>query len=333
MPTRILDLTSRLTMVVSDLHGDRDAFARYVGRFLQLYNRKKIQRILFLGDLIHNERPEQADESLQLVTDVMRMQKALPPGTVIMLLGNHEMPHLYGISFAKGNTEYTPHFEQALTNSGKRAEIMAFFDSLPFYVRTAAGVLFTHAGPDGNAMVNIETLRTFDHKAVLSEFDYALSINPHPDQLRALYGQTMGLPYEMLARYYLAVTGPDDPRYDDLVRAYMISQGSKEFELLWDALFTRCEQAVSMAFYQRLITVFLEAFSYDAPAPQRFLVSGHLDVEGGHQIVTDQHLRLASAAHANPREAGQYLLIDFAQPVTSMDMLVSSLGTVFQEGA
>ena len=58
MPTRILDLTSGLTMVVSDLHGDRDAFARYVGRFLQLYNRKKIQRILFLGDLIHSERPE-----------------------------------------------------------------------------------------------------------------------------------------------------------------------------------------------------------------------------------------------------------------------------------
>ena len=37
MPDRILDLTSGLTMVVSDLHGDKDAFARHVGRFLQLH--------------------------------------------------------------------------------------------------------------------------------------------------------------------------------------------------------------------------------------------------------------------------------------------------------
>jgi Calcineurin-like phosphoesterase len=332
MPSRILDLTSGLTMVISDLHGDRDAFARYVGRFLQLYNRKKLQRFLILGDLIHSKRPGQADESLQLVTDVMRMQKALPPGTVVMLLGNHEMPHLYSVSLAQGNTEYSPPFEQALSGSGKRAEIMAFFDSLPFYVRTAAGVLFTHAGPDGNAMINIEKLRNFDHHAVLSEFDHALSLNPHPDQLRALYGQTMGLPYEMLARFYLAVSGPDDPRYDDLIRAYMISKESKEFELLWDALFTRGEQSVSMALYERLLAVFLEALSYDAPAPQRFLVSGHLDIEGGHKTVTDQHLRLASAAHALPREAGQYLLLDFGQPVTSMDTLVNSLGSVFKEG-
>ena len=329
MPQRIIDLTDGITMVISDLHGDREAFARYVGRFLQLWNRKKVQRLLLLGDLIHNEGATQVDDSLQLVLDVIRMQKVLPPNTVIMLLGNHEMPHLYGVSLAKGDTEYTPAFEQALSNSGKRGEVLTFFNSLPIYVRTAAGVMFTHAGPDGNAMVNIEKLRNFDHDELLAEYDYALSINPHPEQLRALYGQTMGMPYEVLAKFYLAVSGPEDPRYDDLIRAFMITHESQDFELLWDALFTRCEQDVLPQLYERLVTVFLQTYSEDAPALQRFIVTGHMRVEGGHAVVTENHLRLASAAHATPREAGQYLLIDFAKPIDSMETLVASLDSVF----
>lgn len=329
MPPRIIDLKDGVTMVISDLHGDRDAFARYVGRFLQLYNRKKVQRILLLGDLIHNEGATQVDDSLQLTLDVIRMQKVLPKGTVIMLLGNHEMPHLYGVSLAKGDTEYTPAFEQALSHSGKRNEVLNFFDSLPFYVRTASGVMFTHAGPDGNAMVNIERLRHFDHQEVIAEFDHALSLNPHPDQLRALYGQTMGMPYEVLAKFYLAVSGPEDPRYDNLIRAFMISHESSDFELLWDTLFTRCEQGVLPHLYERLVNVFLDTYSEDAPAPQEFIVTGHMRTDGGHTVVTERHLRLASAAHATPREAGEYLLLDFSQPIESMEMLLSSLGSVF----
>src|SRR5579859_379323 len=285
MTSRILDLTAGVTMVVSDLHGDREAFGRYVGRFLQLYTRKRVQRLLILGDLIHSELPESQDQSLPLVLDVMRMQNALPPGAVIMLLGNHEMPHLYSVSLAKGKVEYTPRFEKALTASGQREDILNFFDSLPFYVRTAAGVLFTHAGPDGGAMANLHLLRDLDHQAVIAEFAHALALHPNSDKLRELYSETMGMPYEMLARYYLAVSGPDDPRYDNLIRAYMIGQQSHEFQVLWDALFTRCEQATPAALYERLVSYFLATLSEDAPAPQQFLVSGHIGVSGGHSVV------------------------------------------------
>src|SRR5690349_11304961 len=113
MPERILDLTTGITMVVSDLHGDKDAFARHVGRFLQLRSRRKVDRLLLLGDLIHSEEDEHQDASLQIMLDVIRMQKTLPPQAVIMLLGNHEMPHLYSVALAKGQNEYTPRFEQA----------------------------------------------------------------------------------------------------------------------------------------------------------------------------------------------------------------------------
>ncbi len=329
MTDRIVDLTAGITMVVSDLHGDKDAFSRYMGRYLQLRNRGKADRLLLLGDLIHSEGPEHQDESLSMILDVMTLQRSLAPGDVIMLLGNHEMPHLYGITLAKGKTEFTPRFEKAMTRSGQRDEVIAFLNSLPFFVRTAAGVMFTHAGPDSNAMANVAVLRQFDHQAILGEYDHALALNPQPEQLRTLYGQTMGMPYEMLARYYLAVSGPSDPRYDDLVRSFMISQQSREFELLWDTLFTQCEQETRSGLYERQVASFLEQFSEGAPAPQRFLVTGHMSVKGGHQVVTSQHLRVASATHARPREAGQYLLLDFGHPIHSIEELVVSLGSVF----
>ncbi|MEP7284356.1 MAG: metallophosphoesterase [Chloroflexota bacterium] len=328
-PERILDLTSGLTMVVSDLHGDKDAFGRYIGRFLQQRTRKKVDRLLLLGDLIHREGPEDQDQSLPMLLDMIRMQRSLPPGSVVMLLGNHELPHLYDVPLSKGNIEYTPRFEQALSASGVRDEVRAFLNTLPFYVRTAAGVMFTHAGPDGNAMASIDMLRHLDHAAIVAEFDQALEINPHPEQLRALYSNMMGMPYEVLARYYLAVSGPDDPRYDHLIRSFMLSKESKEFEVLWDALFTRCEQGVPLPLYKRLLATFLEIFSQGAPAPQRFLVTGHITVQGGHKVVTEEHLRIASAAHARPREAGAYLLIDFGKPVDSVETLVQSLVHMF----
>lgn len=329
MVDRILDLNSGMTMVVADLHGDKDAFGRHIGRFLQMRTRHKVERLLLLGDLIHSEGPPEDDESLQMILDVIRMQRMLGKDQVVMLLGNHEMPHIYGISLARGKVEYTPRFEKAMSESGKRDEIIAFLNDLPFYVRTAAGVAFTHAGPDGNALANWDKLRTFDHREVLAEFDHALSLNPNPEQLRALYGQTMGMPYEMLARYYLSVTGPSDARYDHLVRGFMIGQESREFEFLWDALFTRCEISLPMPLYQTLLNRFLETLSKDAPTPQRFLVTGHIPVKGGHKVVTDKHLRIATATHAQPRNAGQHLLLDLGKPVTSMDDLVGKLATLY----
>jgi hypothetical protein len=327
---RIVDLTSGMTMVVTDLHGDRDAFARYAGRFLQLRSRRKVERLLLLGDVIHSNGPEHEDASLSMILDILRMRQSLGSDAVMMLLGNHEMPHLYGTPLQRGNFEYTPRFEKALSAGGRRDEIISFFDSLPFYVRTAAGITLTHAGPDGNVLSRFEQIRAFDHQTVLNEYGHALSLHPRIDEMRLAYSETMGMPYEVMARYYLAVSGPEDPRYNDLLRSFMISQKSTEFELLWDALFTRCEKSMTMSFYERLLARFLDVLSGgDAPAKQQVMVTGHIEVRGGSERVTPRHLRLASAAHASPREAGQYLLFDPARPVNSVDDLIPDLGSVF----
>jgi hypothetical protein len=72
----------------------------------------------------------------------------------------------------------------------------------------------------------------------------------------------------------------------------------------------------------------LQELSVDFYA-QQLLVTGHITIKGGHQIAAKQHLRLASAHHATPREAGQYLLFDTAQPVESVEGLLPGLDTAF----
>jgi len=330
---RVVDLASGHTMVVSDLHGDQDAFARYTGRFLQLRSRGRAQRLLLLGDLIHSNEPEDADSSLQIVTDIMRLQATLGADACIALLGNHEMAHIYSLLLARGSFEYTPRFERVLSASGKRAEILNFFQAMPFYVRTAAGVSFTHAGPDGRAMAGFKALATFDHQALLDEYTRRLDAMDANERAayRDEYARTTreGLDYAMLAAARIAVSGPDDPRYDDLLRGFMLANRSMEFETLYDAVFMRAEMTMPSTLYERLLRRFLETLSEDAPTPQRVLVTGHMDVEGGHKVVTRAHLRLASAKHATPREAGQYLLFDAAQPVADAPALVAALGSVF----
>ena len=139
MPERFLNLTEGTVMLVTDLHGDRDAFHRYVHRFHKLYQSGEAQRLIFLGDVIHGYGSEQTDGSLSMILNVIKLQQELGPDTVMMLLGNHEMPHIYGISLAKGEIEFTPRFEHVLGDH--RRAVLAFLRSLPFYIRTAAGVM------------------------------------------------------------------------------------------------------------------------------------------------------------------------------------------------
>ena len=330
MPERFLNLTEGTVMLVTDLHGDRDAFHRYVHRFHKLYQSGEAQRLIFLGDVIHGYGSEQTDGSLSMILNVIKLQQELGPDTVMMLLGNHEMPHIYGISLAKGEIEFTPRFEHVLGDH--RRAVLAFLRSLPFYIRTAAGVMLTHAGPALDACEHVELLRYFDHEAILQEADQVLNqaddLTPLYQQYSALYGA----PYDEEAEYYLAVRGPDDPRYTHLLRAFMISRQSAAFRVLWDMLFTMNEIGLTEWTYLQGCQRFLSAFSVDAPVEQRVVVSGHMITPmGGHMLVNRCQFRLSSAAHARPREAGCYLLLDCEKPVRAANDLLGCLGSVFDD--
>ena len=139
-----------------------------------------------------------------------------------------------------------------------------------------------------------------------------------------------GPSYGALARYFLAVSGPDDPRYNDLLRGFFASSHPTFDELLWPALFTCCEKEYrSLADYNIFLDAMLEEISIGY-VPQQVVVTGHIPVRGGHQMIGERHLRLASGYTASPREAGQYLLFDTTQPVQRADDLLGGLGSVYR---
>ena len=328
--TRLWSLEGGMAMVVTDLHGDWEAYRRYRDCFVDLQASGQADWLIFTGDLIHSETPEH-DLSMEIVLDVIGLQ-ARYGQAIIYICGNHEMPHLYGISLAKGAMVYTPSFEKALTESGRRAEIIALFDSLPFYVRTQAGVSLTHAGAPSIMAESANPSKLFDwsHQMLLNWAEETLR-GENIENLRRGYARmSQGIPYETLCRYYLAVSGPEDPRYDDLIRGFVISSHPHFDSLLWPALFTRCEKEYGSNDYAIFARAMLQALS-DEFFPQQVIVAGHISTKGGYELVAaQQHLRLASAQHATPPEAGMYLLFDTARPIQSGDELIKSLGSVYK---
>jgi hypothetical protein len=142
---RLWSLEAGVAMVVTDLHGDWDAYARYRDRFVTLHTARQADCLIFMGDLIHREPGAGPDRSLDIVLDILKLQERYSDA-LLYLCGNHELPHLYGFVLGKGRTEYTPGFEVALSQSGRRADVLELFESLPFFIRTAAGVSIAHAG-------------------------------------------------------------------------------------------------------------------------------------------------------------------------------------------
>jgi len=332
---RAIDLNSGKAMIVTDLHGAGPVYDHLRATFLRAYQAGQVQHWVICGDLIHGYGDGE-DHSLRMLLDVMQLQRELGPETVILLLGNHEMPHIYGITLSKGKLTFTPDFEHALArlekqpfNGISRADVMAFLMDAPFFVRTQAGVMLTHAGA-ANAVKSAQVadhLLTFDHRAVLKLADdhVAARFDPAMVAQNAIYIEQ--------AREMLAADGPQHPRFLDLLRGQLISQTSEDFILLWDVLFTQNEADTSaLRSYSSVVSTFLKHISTHSPHPQRVVVAGHIGVRGGHAIVGGQQLRLASYAHASPKSAGQYLLLDCAAPVTTPDDLLPHLRPTFAQG-
>jgi hypothetical protein len=240
-------------------------------------------------------------------------------------LGNHELPHLYGFVLSKGAIEYTPGFEAALCQSGRRDEPLALFESLPFFIRTAAGVCITHAGASLPLTDAVQAAALFDwsHQALRAWADERLA-DADRAELRSGYARLSGADsYAAMVQRYLAVASPNDPRYDDLLRGFIVT-AHPDFSILRAALFARCEQEDGAAAYAVRLTAALDRLS-GAGATQRVLVAGHLATPGGHAVVAERHLRLASGPHARPQSAAQYLLFDAARYVEGVADLLAGL--------
>jgi hypothetical protein len=324
---RLWSLDAGIAMVVTDLHGDWEIYLRYRDRFVDLQAKRQADYFIVTGDLIHADPPNQ-DKSLPIVLDILKL-RTIYDDAIICLCGNHELPHIYGFGLSRGKREYTPPFEIALSNSAHRVEVIELLAGLPLYVRTAAGVSITHAGAadimaDANNAVKVFT---WDHQRLLAEANAFLATQNVDGMRRAYARLSQAESYDALAKHYLAVTDPDDPRYDDLLRGFIVTS-KPDFQLLYSALFTRCEQEHGWDEYAETLHSVLQHLS-TSYTPQQVLVAGHIAVQGGFHIVTEKHLRIASGSHARPRETGRYLLFDTACPIGKAVDLLPNLHSVY----
>jgi hypothetical protein len=332
-----MDVEDGVAMVITDLHGAWDVYCRLRDRFLSEQAKGKIDRIILCGDLIHGEGSEDNDASLDMLMDVMSLQAELGSDKVVMLLGNHELPHIYGLTLAKNDIKYTPRFEAALARLDqwyrsiyRRKNIIQFLASLPFFVRTKAGVMLTHAGAASSvASVSLfDRLCDIDHYKLIEMADKVMQ-QYDMESLRRGYAHFTGMSYEEQAKFYLAVTGKDDPRFNDLLRVLFLT-GITEFDLMWATLFSQNEMDTKEN-YQATIKTFLQYASKNSPHEQTVLVAGHIAVANGYGQVGPHQLRLASYTHAVPKTSGSYLLLDCGAPVKTAADLVPSIHPVFSD--
>lgn len=338
MPRRVVSLDSGTAMVVTDLHGSWDVYRRLRDKFLEMRSKQTVDYLVICGDLIHAEGSEEVDSSLDMLLDVMTLQSDLGKDKVIMLLGNHELPHIYGLTLAKGSIQYTPRFEAMLTrldqfykSDYRRKDIIEFLATLPFFICTRGGVMLTHAGASNevNSVHAFERLVEIDHHALVGQADQELK-KYDIESLRRGYSHFTGLAYDDQVKRYLAVSGPDDPRYNDLLRVLFLTGQNTDFDLMWNTLFSQNE-VDGNSNYINTVRNFLSYVSRLGPYEQRVLVAGHIGVKDGYGQIGPQQLRLASYTHAYPKRAGRYLLLDCAQTVKQVDDLIASIRYVFPE--
>lgn len=329
---RVVDFNEGTAMIVTDLHGEAEPYYHLRDTFFALRAQGEADRLIICGDLIHGYGPEETDASLEMLLDVMRLQDEFGPDCITMLLGNHEMPHIYGVTLAKGEIEFTPRFEAALVRLDRqpdvpyrRHDVIEFLKRLPFYARTKAGLLLTHAG----ATARVQTAETalqvldFDHDLLLQAVHEKLR-SFDVQRLRMIYSLYTGALYDEQVRRFLAVEDESDPRYNDLLNAMALDKNA-DYDFLWEVLFSPNELNQGREAYEALVPVFLSAISEHSPYEQRVLLAGHISARDGYEMIGSQQLRMASYAHARPRENGRYLLLDCATPIQTAEDLLPAL--------
>jgi len=327
-PPCVVDIDTGVAMVVTDLHGNLPLYERYRDVFLELQRQGLAQTLIFAGDLIHSEGTGTDDGSLEIILDLIELEATLG-SRLVVLLGNHEMPHIYHVPLAKGRFVYTPQFEAVLGRH--REAVLDFFRRCPFFVRTAAGISICHAGafPEAGDPGSVDRLRAFSHTRILTEVEEELA-DVHRPALRTALAETTQMSYPELARLYCGVDNIEDPRYDDYLVG-VLAGFRDDFKLLWSALFSQNEHAGGVRTYAGQVRDLLMDLSRDY-RPQRALVTGHIGCRNDYRIVADGlQLRVASGAHAHPTTSAKYLLFDAGQTIGKTKDLLQGLGSVFEE--
>jgi len=275
----IRDIGKGNIMLVTDLHGNGYDYHQIINVYDDLREQGRLAYLVFMGDLIH-AYPGKKDESVAIVEDLMNRGANQKDSDIICLLGNHEFVHIYHIPLVKGHLEFTSWFERRIVR--KRLKFIEFFQSMPLAVRTKGGVLVHHTGAAGIYFGDNEFYQEFQSLVNYSHQEQLEKIASHQHELD---------PFGV---------------YDyNVSHAFMETD---EGEWLWEMLMNGNERQYGLV-YPKMVDQMLRFMSSDRQdSPLNVMVTGHIGVDYGAEVVADKQLRLCSSAGCLGDLEKKYLL-------------------------
>ena len=296
--SKVLDLESGLVMVVTDLHGNLQDYELVMQTFEKLKDKGEAGHLVITGDVVHGY-PQYEDRSKDILVDLIERGANTPDSDIQVLLGNHDMVHIYHIVLRKVPLEFTHGFEEAIAND--RQKFIDFFMSMPFAVRTAGGVLLNHtgasaiigSGEEGRYGVTFDYLASWPHEDILQEVSRIAEAKDYPshtDSFNPAIGQIFNLTHRG--------------------------------KFLWEFLMNKNEGSYGEE-YLRLIPSFLEWMGVGHETPLTVMVNGHIGVPEGARVSSEHQLRISSSYGARSDADKAYLVFDASEKYAGAEDLIS----------
>jgi hypothetical protein len=302
---KIIDIPRGRLMVVTDLHGNWDDYLQAWRVFTELHELGEVDKLIFLGDLVHNRNPKR-DESIRILDDLIRRGANQPESLCLALIGNHEMVHIYHIEMWRGADCYSEPFERAIR--GRREHYIRFLMDMPIAVRTEGGTLLNHAGPSGIVGLGRE-------KAYNVTFDL-LREWPHEEQL-AKCRKRAKLPKSF------------DPLNNFDPRIGLAFVKKKKGIFFWELLMNKNENRYH-EHYRSILERFMRFMAQGRERPLTVMVNGHLQVPKGLRIVDPLQLRLSSGFGAKSDRYKTYVVVDAEKTYADAADLATKCRAMYQ---
>lgn len=294
----IIDIDEGRLLVASDIQGNWEDYMKINDLFRQLKRQGKADILVLDGDLVHGYEGYE-DRSVQILDDLIDNSDP----SVITMLGNHELMNIYHMGqVTKNEQEFVRPLEEQIEHNRER--YIGFMKQMPYAIRTSGGVLINHTGANPPmAGFSIPAYQDLVQKGggfrLMDDLNHDIIL----EQLKKAAGvETEGQYSPQIGQVF---TGTDIGSY------------------LWDVFFNKNEFEYGEEQYHKMLDGFLETMSR-GNRPQRFAVTGHIEVPEGHKVVDGRQLRICSSYGANdPNKV--LALVDASKQYSSVGPLVSDL--------
>jgi len=297
----IIDMDQGRLLVASDIQGNWEDYCKIRSRFSSLKAEGKADILVLDGDLIHGY-PGYVDNSVRILDDLIDN----PDPAVIALLGNHELMHIYHMRVQKAGRSFVEPFEQQIAYD--REKYVGFMKRMPYAIRTLGGVLINHTGAScviafAESDGVFSGINSLNHDDILNYLKQEIK--------ESMKGIERELPENFFDKYM--------PAIGSLFARMEIGT------FLWDVFFNKNEYDPHKEYafgYPFILEDFLQAMSIGRP--QNFLISGHIEVPSGYQVVEDRQLRICSSYGAEESRK-TLVLVDASRNYQSIQELVDDL--------